>query len=87
MPASGTGLIGYHLYRRAASDTFMALTGLLSPNVTGYRDRGLLNGVTNTYRLYYVFADIGEGAPAEDIATPDARGRGSRTRAAAPFTA
>jgi DNA-binding beta-propeller fold protein YncE len=70
LPAAGTGLIGYHLYRRAASDSFVALTGLLSPSVTSYRDRGLLNGVTNTYRLTYVFADIGESAPAEDVATP-----------------
>src|SRR5262245_20649826 len=59
-PAAGTGLVGYHLYRRSPADTFVALTGLLSPSLTGYRDRGLLNGVTYTYRLTFVFADIGE---------------------------
>jgi len=70
-PAAGTGLIGFHLYRRTAvADTFVALTGLLSPGVTSYRDRGLLNGITYYYRLFYVFADIGESAPADAAAMP-----------------
>jgi DNA-binding beta-propeller fold protein YncE len=70
-PAAGASLIGYRLYRRTAvADTFVALSNLLSPSVTSYRDRGLLDGITYYYRLYYVFSDIGQSSPADDAATP-----------------
>ena len=69
LPSSG--LLGYQLYRRAATDTAFAEIGaLIPPTVTTSGDFGLLNGVDYTYRLYFVFG-YGLGAsPAEDIATP-----------------
>ena len=71
-PVRGSGLRGFHLYRRTATDTvFRPLSALLSPSSSGYADLGALNGLEHRYRLYFVFADgTDRDPPAEDLATP-----------------
>jgi len=68
---SGTSLAGFRLYRRGPGDTdFRALTDILGPNVTSFRDIPVANGWDYAYRLYYVFASGLGSQPAEDTATP-----------------
>ncbi len=71
-PATGSGLAGFHLYRRTATDTaYRLVSALLSPGSSGYADVGALNGLEHRYRLYFVFADGSDRPPpAEDVATP-----------------
>ena len=71
-PVSGTGLLGFHLYRRTALDTvYRLVSNVLPPASSGYADLGALNGLEHRYRLYFVFADGSDRQPpVEDVATP-----------------
>ena len=69
-PAGSADVAGYRLYRRVAPDPqFVALGGVLPPNVTEFQDVGLANGVDHVYQLRFVVGDR-LSLPAEDTATP-----------------
>lgn len=66
-------LTGFQLYRRAPGETdYRALTGVLSPTLTAFRDTPLPNGADHAYRLYFVFRSGPGQHPAEDVAAPGA---------------
>ena len=65
------GLVGYQVFRRTALDSgYRAISNVLAPGASQFIDRGLLNGLEHSYRLYYVFGAGPTGDPAEDAAVP-----------------
>jgi DNA-binding beta-propeller fold protein YncE len=72
-PVAGGEFTGYQVFRRGPGETgFTALTGVLSPLITSFRDVPLVNGADYAYRLYFVFLSGLGLHPAEDTATPGA---------------
>src|SRR5438552_3379018 len=55
-PVTGEGLVGFQVWRRTGGDlAFAPLSATLPVTASEYLDRGLVNGVDYSYRLYYVF--------------------------------
>ncbi len=70
---SGSTLIGFRLFRRDPGQTsYVAITDILAPGTTSFRDFPLENGAEYAYRLYYVFLSGPGVLPAEDVASPGA---------------
>lgn len=72
-PVVGGNFTGYRLYRRAAGEIgFTAITDVLDPLTTSFRDIPLVNSQQYDYRLYFVFLSGIGSNPSEDQATPGA---------------
>lgn len=70
-PQRQSGLTGFQLFRRGPGQpSFQAISGVLSPADGFFTDRGVANGSTYEYRLFYVFTDGLGDLPATDRATP-----------------
>lgn len=70
---AGGAFTGYQVFRRGPGETdYTALTGILSPSLTSFRDVPLVNGADYAYRLYFVFLSGLGSHPAEDAASPGA---------------
>lgn len=72
-PVAGGAFTGYQVFRRGPGETaYTALTAVLSPSLTSFRDIPLVNGSDYAYRLYFVFPSGLGSHPAEDAAAPGA---------------
>ncbi len=70
-PTTANGIVGYQIDRRVGDSTvWRALTGVLPPYFSTWRDFGLADGVDHHYRIAYVFAEGTSPLTAEDVATP-----------------
>lgn len=70
-PQRQSGLNGFQVFRRGPGQTsFQAVSGVLSPADGVFTDRGVSNGSTYDYRLFYVFSTGLGDLPATDFATP-----------------
>ena len=72
-PPTIAGDFGYQVFRRVQGESdFRAVGSTLPGSASVYDDLGLTNGLLHEYRLYFVFASVLGGLPAEDAATPGA---------------
>ncbi len=70
---AGGAFSGYRLFRRAPGEVdYRAITDVLAPTLTSFRDVPLVNGSDYAYRLYFVFPSGLGRSPAEDFASPGA---------------